>query len=1793
MSQLGRISGQLLKENLTRNGHDLAFETDLLYLDVTNRRIGIKNVAPTTELDVTGTTRTTNLEVTNQSDLGDITVLGNTITSNTGILNLTNGAGNQVTYQTQLEVDDITITSNVISTNNGSVNLELRPHGSGTVDIYANTNVYGNITVTGNISTDGTITVGDDNTDNITINADIASNIIPDADVTYTLGNGGTGYIAGTDFTLGDVELTVSGSGTTVTLSIPASGPGWVNALIAHTVGKSYQLALFGTPGIYSVNTLGAWTGTNPKTVTTTNNGLLDGTYNVSLIRFDQKRWLDLWVQNIYADNIVSGGITVGGIDLTSVQGKIYYVSANGSDTNAGQHQNDPFATVKYALSVATSEDTVYIYPGTYAEIFPLTVPVGVAVKGSGIRSVKIVPTNATRYNDAFLLNGETTVEDITIADFFSGGNYFAVTTAGIGETVMNVGTAPFAHTWVSGGTINISGTDYSIISAVYSHTTGVLTVNHVGPNATGASPVFLSGLIFSCNGGNRTFPDNGYAFRFATDFAVTSRSPYVRNITVLTKGSTISGSDPLGYDAGNAGKGAYIDGAYATAVSKEASMLFHSVTFICPGVDVIVATNGARVEWLNSFTYYANRSMYLYSSADGFAGNGKTRIKIPTRTGTWAVGNTLSYYDTNGSTVLASGVIESIDGDFYNIDTRVLGFEKIQDRAGKTITVHGDAKLATAVKKFGTASLALDGTGDYLSVASQPDFAFPSTISRLAKTITAAGNAAVSATQSKFGGSSIAFDGTGDYLSLATSTDYGFGTGDFTIEGWIYKTTTTTQYLFDTRTTLTENSVAVQSNGSGSLRLFVNGAFVLTSSNAHTNNAWNHLAISRASGVTRFFINGVVSTTTYTDTTNYGTTKPLVVGAQYNGTTAFAGYIDDFRVSNTARYTATFTPSTTAFVNDVNTKLLIHGDSTIVDDAGGGTATDFTIESWIYPTAGSAYQTIFDFRTAAIQQSIYLAINTSNQLYLYVNGVITITTAATVSLSTWTHVALVRSNASTKIYINGTQSGSSWADITDYGTTKPLRIGADYSGASGFTGYIDDVRITKGVARYTATFSVPTAQLTGDLSTVLLITLNGTNNSTAIADNGITLQDLRTSAGGTASIIDFADYSDFGVEVRSIGSAAVYGNYGIYGDGPGVIAYLIGQNLAYIGNGKATTNDPVTVIQVNEVVELNDAKIFYNSVDHQGDFRIGDLFYVNQQTGEVSFTNSNVTIGTSLTFDNGLGDVTFLDATKIETGDFRISGNTVETLTQDFNIQAASNLINLESNVTITGNLDVTGNVTIGGNITIGDQSTDTVSFVAGVNSDIVPNNPLSVPVYNLGTLAKQWLNLYSAQLTIGNVQIDTNVVRTTLTNANLSLQANGSGRIYVPSNNVELGQNLTVNGTTYLKDTTIVGTVTHTGAVTQTGDVTQIGNVGITGTLTVSSYAQFQDIKVDTNQITTTIGNNNLELAAHGTGKIYVPSNDVQIDQNLTVNGTIYTNALQVTQPLEANKFTTGDITIEDNIITTTIGNNNLELRAAGTGLIEFEQFQVQENELKMSTSADMVLTPNGTGIVNINSTQSIKVPVGTTGERPGTPVAGMIRFNTSLTRYEGYDGTNWVRLDGVADVDNNTYITAELTPGANDNTFRFVTNSVQVADLNSTRLNVINVDVDNINLNDNIISTNVTNTDLLVQTTGTGSVKIGNLAFKNNSITNYVSNSITVLNQTGDSYFKVAGTYGLVIPSGETLERPVTVERGMMRFNTTDQRVEIFDGTDWVSAAGSSSGITLVEATDLAIVMAHIFG
>jgi hypothetical protein len=203
-------------------------------------------------------------------------------------------------------------------------------------------------------------------------------------------------------------------------------------------------------------------------------------------------------------------------------------------------------------------------------------------------------------------------------------------------------------------------------------------------------------------------------------------------------------------------------------------------------------------------------------------------------------------------------------------------------------------------------------------------------------------------------------------------------------------------------------------------------------------------------------------------------------------------------------------------------------------------------------------------------------------------------------------------------------------------------------------------------------------------------------------------------------------------------------------------------------------------------------------------------------------------------------------------------------------------------------------------------------------------------------------------------------------------------------------------------------------------------------------------------------------------------------------------------------------------------------------------------------------------------------------------------MIRFNTTLSRYEGYDGTDWIRLDSrVTDLDENTYITAELTPGANDNTIRFYNNGGLTADLNSTRLNVPRIEIDNIAIDNNTISAITTNTDLVFNASGTGSVKLANFTIKDNTITNSVANSITTITQTGNGYFKISGTNGFVVPTGISTERPAYAVLGMTRYNSEVKQLEIFNGSTWESAAGSSGAINAVTAADIAITYALLLG
>ena len=110
---IGRISGQLLKSNLTRNGVDLAFETDLLYLDVTNRRIGVKTTSPQYPLDINGVARVTDLEITNNTfQVGNVTLNGSTNTISTSAQEFSIATADNTIVGNRVLIGDLEINNN-------------------------------------------------------------------------------------------------------------------------------------------------------------------------------------------------------------------------------------------------------------------------------------------------------------------------------------------------------------------------------------------------------------------------------------------------------------------------------------------------------------------------------------------------------------------------------------------------------------------------------------------------------------------------------------------------------------------------------------------------------------------------------------------------------------------------------------------------------------------------------------------------------------------------------------------------------------------------------------------------------------------------------------------------------------------------------------------------------------------------------------------------------------------------------------------------------------------------------------------------------------------------------------------------------------------------------------------------------------------------------------------------------------------------------------------------------------------------------------------------------------------------------------------------------------------------------------------------------------------------------------------------------------------------------------------------------------------------------------------------
>lgn len=369
--------------------------------------------------------------------------------------------------------------------------------------------------------------------------------------------------------------------------------------------------------------------------------------------------------------------------------------------------------------------------------------------------------------------------------------------------------------------------------------------------------------------------------------------------------------------------------------------------------------------------------------------------------------------------------------------------------------------------------------------------------------------------------GGSAYFDGAGDHLTTGSNQAFEFGTGDWTIEFWINSTQTSRadpigwNYSFNNAGWA---GMILNVSASGQMSWYEQTSQRINATSTGWNNgSWNHIAVTRSGNSVRMFLNGTQQGSTYTTSASYGSSAGMIIGNITDGSGPLNGYISNLRiVKGTAVYTSNFTPPTAPLTAITNTSLLLNftnagifdnaaendletvgnaqistsvkkygtgslafdgtGDWLLAPDSpniqlGAGT---FTIECWVYRTTSGSSRAIAG-KGAAITAGWEIGLNSSD-LFFFIDGS-TVTSSALVPLNTWTHVAVVRTPVSngTTLYVNGVSSATT-TSTTNFNDSGLLYVGAGRTGRLPFTGYIDDLRITKGVARYTANFTPPTA---------------------------------------------------------------------------------------------------------------------------------------------------------------------------------------------------------------------------------------------------------------------------------------------------------------------------------------------------------------------------------------------------------------------------------------------------------------------------------------------------------------------------------------------------------------------------------------------------------------------------------------------------------------------------------------------------------------------------------------------
>ena len=702
VTNVGKISGQLLKSNLTRTS-DLLFDntqvtaTPTLFIGHTNNRIGIKTDSPTRELLVNGDTKITGDSIqTNSMTVGNLTFNGvtSTVTASVGSINL-NSSGSHT--MNELRTDNLAFTNSGIRSLNGS-DIKIYPGpGTGKFIIPTDLKSYGGIHATGDITFDGSVFLGGDGPeDSLTVGADIDSNLIPDATSTYDLGETGKrwgqvhlGSMTGlTDVT---VDNTISLAGVRVNLGIQnkwyvstngadnlaGNHPNFAFGSIKHALnyiqessGGPHQLHIL--PGTY----IEEFPLEVPENVSVKGSGIrsciikpsVPGRFNDAFVMNNASMVADLTIQDFQYDSAQDKGyafrfstnagivskspyiqnvtvITQGtpptvtasstfgvdaqennprGITFNNDGTKMFIVGAQGDDVN------------EYTLSVGFDLSSTV----TFIDSFPVTqCPNPTAVKfnadgtkmfvtGTGNNNVHqyTLSTGFDVSTAGFTQTLVTTVDSDNFGlDFNNDGtkmyitgnstdsiyefnlsSAFDISTATLNQSVyLNpIDDEPFGIEFNTDGTRMLivgtkgNGVDEFKLTTAFD----ISTATHMGFYFVGNNP---SGIHISPDGTKM--------------FIIGNQSDLVKSYDLGTSYRVSQDNDPRGFDSGDAGKGALLDANVLDSASPRASMLFNGVTFITPGVDAVTVKNGSRIEFIDCFTYFANRGLYMQHSLNQY----------------------------------------------------------------------------------------------------------------------------------------------------------------------------------------------------------------------------------------------------------------------------------------------------------------------------------------------------------------------------------------------------------------------------------------------------------------------------------------------------------------------------------------------------------------------------------------------------------------------------------------------------------------------------------------------------------------------------------------------------------------------------------------------------------------------------------------------------------------------------------------------------------------------------------------------------------------------------------------------------------------------------------------------------------------------------------------------------------------------------------------------------------------------------------------------------------------------